>query len=744
MKIHNIFIGALLIGLGCLIFLNIWKEDIQSIGAIQTDMGGDGFKNYFSFSYQYVYGGWIDFKGMLYPYSDIGLYVDAQLGIIWILKFLRELGIDLSEHLLLVLNLLPLFSIILGCLFIYLILRYFSVSNSVALICCCACIALSPQMLRIQSHFALSYVCIIPMFIYGLLRYLHTSRTIVSFFILASFMVFIGYIHPYYIFIVSILTLSIFAYELLLRKINLRILALGTIPIAIFYGILAFIDPHKDRPSNPFGLHIYKTDFSDLIPYYGWGQILFDDIAQFKAYYSEGYAYVSISILVAIVYYIYKNRSIIKLIDTGPRIFNMYSFLLPGLLVLLFSMGVQNLITGNLISDLIAPLKQFRSLGRVSWAFYYLFFIAGSVALNGIYTNFSKSRQKNFFLAILLICFMLDIVPFHQTIRKNMDTYQSEDILKNNSVISDLLKIEGFTPNQFQALYTLPSSTEGMEKLSLKDDWFTKLNSFAFARQTGIPLTSCVQSRAPISPVLNIVCLSSSTFAEKKILDDFPSDKPLLVVLQNDKIQQFKDLLKQCTFIASEDQISLYSLDIAKVLNNKITSSDSLKNSILLSQNTLIQAGSPLVFYNDFDGNDEQPGLMDNSAHFLEEGIETLLAEGIDLTDRILMEMSIWYKIMPDDSNVPVFTLETKKADGTSRLFKTFRDWDFQRIEIVNDWVRLKIEFTLDSIDSTIECTVQGHHIFLDKLLITPSGLSVYQIEKQDYIWKDHLIQKSE
>jgi len=742
MKVQNILICAVLIGLGFLIFLNIWRTDIYRISELQTDMGGDGFKNYFTFSYQYLYGGLFDFKGMLYPYSDIGLYADAQLSIIWILKFLGIFGFDLSKHLLLVLNLLPFFSIVMGCAFIYLILRQHSVEKKLALICCFACIALSPQMLRIQSHFALSYVCIIPMFIYGLLRFKQTSRTLLIFMMLVGFMVFIGFIHPYYIFIVSILALSIFAYEVLLKKLNLRLLALGTVPIAIFYGILTLVDPHSDRPSNPFGLNIYKTDFSDLIPYYGWGKFLFHDTAKFKAYYSEGFAYVSVAIIGAIVYFLIKNKISNNLRTASPGVFTIYSFLFSGIFVLLFSMGILNLISGNLISDLISPLKQFRSLGRVSWAYYYLFFISGSVALNWIYTSLTQATQKYLFLVVLITVFMIDVLPFHQSIRENMEIYKSEDILKNNTVIHKLLKIKGYNPEQFQSVYTLPSSTEGMEKLSLKDDWFTKLNSFAFAKQTGIPLMSCVQSRAPISPVLNIVGLSSSSFAEKKILDDFPSDKPLLVVLQNDRISEFKEVLDQCTFIGKEEQISLYSLDIVNVINEKVTTIDSLHKSTQLSSE--ISSGSPIVFYNDFDNSHEHPGLKDHGSYFLNDGVASLLSESLNLKDSIQMQMSIWYKITPDESNVPVFTIETKGSDRSLRLLRTFRDWDFQRIEVIDDWVRLKVEFTLNSLDSSIECKIQGHHILLDKLLITPSQSSFYQIENNGYIWKDHLIQKSE
>ncbi len=159
---RDLILNCLLLFLGLFFFFYVsLGSRLWNLNDVQFDQSGGGLKNYYTFAYQYRYQSDLKFDGFLYPYGDLTIYADSQIAVVGFLQSLRTFSIDLTDYLLFILNLLPLLSFFIGGVFIILILREYGLNQKYVGITALFCMALSPQVWRIQSHYALSYAFIV-------------------------------------------------------------------------------------------------------------------------------------------------------------------------------------------------------------------------------------------------------------------------------------------------------------------------------------------------------------------------------------------------------------------------------------------------------------------------------------------------------------------------------------------------------------------------------------------------------
>ena len=705
-------------------FIYSWSFELnhRNIEYVQYDQSGDGLKNYYTFAYQLIHEKGVHFSGFLYPWGDLTFFTDSQYSLVFSLKLLSFL-VQLRP--LFIINFLTLLSFVLGGILLFEILRNRGVPILFAIIFGVFGIMMSPQLLRVPSHFGLAYPVFFLSSILLIEKQLSNGDSLISYrtcLVLVSISVISAFIHPYNLLITS-LFLGIIGLIFLVKKqsVGIQVLFCSILPVLVYQLIFFLIDKTDDRPQNPFGIWHYQSGFDDLLPGFG---ILGQHFNQRKVslYLDEGYCY-----LTFIVYVVFTVSILMFCIRrVRGQSFNLelrkweVVLFISSLLCFLFANGFHLKLFGERILEVIPQLRQFRALGRFSWPLYYVSFITASVLT---YRMFIKGNKRLVQLAISLTLFLfmsLELNSYHADINKIVRKYKTKDLLNNEQTIATLLSN---SDSSFQAIIPIPPSTEGAEKFNLQTDYFIKTRSLPYSYQTQTPLTDAIMSRVSLNKMIRSLELTNSRYGYKEFVkSNFPSTEPFLVVVNKEYQEDYLDVLERGSFINQDDKISLYKIELDSILKQDIYSIGEVSADLRdLHFNTLDRCN---YYFESFDQNDGI-GIDNRKGRYLnEKGTHQILNEPICLSDSVY-ELSFWQKLIPAKSNVPHFKVELIQSDSIIKLDQ-FRDWDMKRVEVYKDWVRFHRHYEIPREVDRVTFSVTGEHIILDNILFKALSQDVH------------------
>lgn len=702
----------------------LFGDILFKLNSVQLDHSGDGFKNYFSFAYQYNHGKGLWFEGMQYPYGDLAAYADAQPALVLIMQALRYLGLDIAGKELFFIQALPVLCLVPAGICLHLIMKHYDMPQWWTIITVTICLALSPQLFRFNSHYALAYTFVIPFVWYLFIRYNSNGLQSWKYFSLCFLILLLaGFIHPYLLLVASVFILALFVSNILVKKqIQYTTLLSGLLPIAAFMLINSFIDPYPLRPANPFGIWEYKTELSDMLPFYGWFPDLLSFLPGLRSSYHEGYTYLGTLIFLTPLLGLLIIKRKIQLEK------NLTSATLAGLFCLLFAMGIHVLLTGGNILDWLSPLKQFRSLGRFAWAFYYPWFIILSILFYRS-TKLLKSAAIRFSLiALVSLIWILDAGAYTRAFNNHIQPYTAPNLLQSDTRLLDALSNNGYSAEDFQAILPLPVPVEGAEKFNVYDNWFVKMLAFPYSFQTATPLTGAYMSRTELPNILKQAQVASSFNIEKELLSDLEDDRDLLVLVAKEDKSLYQDFIQSSYAIAELKEVLVRGTSIEKLSRQNI-----LENPA--------ESRSGVLYYNSFKEEDNEGLLSKGSIRI--NGQFQLFKSSLDSLTSDSLVFSVWYKIQPEESNVPFFQLITRNEKNEILQDIKYRDRDIKRIEVMQDWIQIKKDIILDPGSRDIEWNIRADNLFVDHSLITISKDAVCIPLENGYFISDHFIAKS-
>ncbi|MDA8693117.1 hypothetical protein N9L92_03575 [Saprospiraceae bacterium] len=709
---------------GFFILYHMMGNILFELNDVQLDRSGDGFKNYFAFAWQYKHEDGLFFRGMQYPYGDLLAYADGQPLMTMLLVGLKKIGIDFSGYELLLVQGLPILSMAAGFYFLHKIIRNYQVPHWWSIITVIACVMLSPQVYRFNAHFALGYLFCFPSIWYLYIRYSSGRLGNMSYAIITSIaLLAYAYLHPYHLLIGSSFVLGIFIVRLFYKKIDWPQLIAGLLPIILFLVINHLIDPYSDRPQNPWGAWHYKTEFSDLLPFYGWFTKLFSSIITLRNTYHEGYSYLGILMFLFPILYFFKRSKNNDSNDNSTVLPKVAIF--SSLLVLLFSMGIHILITDHKILDWISALKQFRALGRFSWPFYYVGFISLSIYLYKKVSLIENKIIKIILFSFVIIMWMVDGLYYSMKFRKNMNQYKAPNELYTNLEIKNAIN-EKININDYQAILPLPVSMEGAEKLTPSDNWFTKTQGIPYAYQTGLPIIGAYMSRTSLSRILKQYQLGSSEYVKKTIIDDLPNKNSIITLIAKDDKSLYKDIAEKSTLLGETKYVLVYSTSINAFSKTKYITADSLVQS------------EPALLYDDYAGQNKE-GLFSDGKLFVD-GTEILADIDISNYQNDTLTLSTWYRIDADESSIANFHISIADDKQNTISDIHYRDQNVQRMEIIDNWVEIKQEVVLPKNAFQLKWTIKAENLYLDHTLITDQQKLFWYKLSDNYIIYDHYI----
>lgn len=556
---------------------------------------GDGIKAF------YVYAGHIknsagynEFTGMNYPYGQTHIFTDGQTVIAILFKFLSQWFPFFNTHSMGIYNVMMLMSYPLCALLLAGIIKrlnmplVFTVAASVSIT------LLSPQYFRLFGHPTLSYVCFVPLMWWLLIKYNESTKKIKWSLIIACNAMFWFAVHPYYIMLWVLFAMAYFAVAWLQQKkkkaffkTQLPYLILQTIvPLAITRVYIKLYDLHEYRSQSPYGFWEYYAEWNSVfVPNHGihaplFKQLIFPNGTQSwegLAYIGLGAVLVTIYSLFKIVRYFIKRKGSLVLHPVLPPV--LKTAIWASVPVLLFSMCLPFQLGLHSLVEHLSFLKQFRSLGRFAWVFYYIMSV---YAVYVLYLVYRKMRFKKLTVAayvltsVYFVVHIAEALPYHNEGKPKLQespNYFNRKYLPDyyKDAISEVEKIK----HQYQCFIMLPFYHIGSENYGKEFTPQAIQQSMVLSYWTNMPMLNSSAARSPILEAKHIMQFFSPASFNKEIEKDLPNKKDFLLLYNNQPLTDAELYwYNRSEFLWKSNQFELRRLKYTTVFNGALQTND--------------------------------------------------------------------------------------------------------------------------------------------------------------------------
>lgn len=501
---------------------------------------GDAIKNYYTPWYHVAHdSSWHWFEGMNYPYGDHIVFADAQPTLTNTLKALAPLTGNPGAAVPGIMNLLMLLSIMLAAWWMWLILRRMKIPDLPAAVFAALIALLSPQIFRMNGHYALAYSCMVPLTWYLVMRF-RAQRSWTNSLLLTGSAVFWSGFHPYYLMLYALFAGLVWAFDLLLpagggtwrRRLARHwphLFVQLLLPFILFKLYLVLTDPVTDRPAHPYGFTAYTSSWKSVFfpQLYPWIASARKAIG-FSPVHVEGWGYVGLCASVAfgaglgfVISRLRKKEWKRALMPFPQREMNIY--LLTGLFVFLFASGY--LFPGPIGEWIggLPGLSQFRSTGRFVWIFY---FVWTAIAWKLIWEWHRKlsGRWPRIVIALAVLLLAVEAAYSLHLLRKHHihSVSRSASVAKAEAMVP-----KGFSVDAYDALLVTPWYHLGSENFASGSP-DAHMSELLLSVNTGTPLMNASLSRTSFDQTWKLTQFPLAPLERQEILADLAPETRIL------------------------------------------------------------------------------------------------------------------------------------------------------------------------------------------------------------------------
>lgn len=658
---HVFFSSLTVILLAAIVCFKFFGEIILHPNEFLFGYDGDGLKNYYTVAYQVIHGEGLYFNGMLYPFGDHLIFADGQPLLTRILQTFIEPDVDNGSTIIGIMNLMMIASLVICAWCIHRILVWSYVNAWFAVPFALFIAFLSPQVARFTGHYALAYTCFVPISWLLIASFKRYEKPILSSLLSIAVVATFGFLHPYYVFIFAIFLGASLAWEFVESRFQIpKMTHFFPKLIAVFVPLLVFViyqksvDPYTDRPTSPSGIYNYMASFQSVFtptadPFRELFHSYFFRIFIPTSW--EGHAYIGmvpVFFAFASVFLLFqrakKRRWKILTHPILPEALKVA--FIPGIITLLFALGLFHKLGLQWLSEFITPIKQFRSLGRVAWIFYYTFsiwIVYHLYVLFRYYRQNSKGKHIYNYSLILILCgffWMLDaIVNIKHTKAKLLDRSANEVFSGN---YAKQWQESGVSIEDYQAILPLPMLLVGSEKIGLNNGIRSGSQAMIASFSSGLPLIGGAMSRTSSLVTEKSAQLVADSLFPRPILDDFKNDLKLLVLQSNEQLtkeEQRIAYLGEKVFECADYKLLSLSVEELKLMYSQIA----------LAADTLQKQGKhKYLSPNEFEKT--EIALWGERAFRVE-----ALAQLLDtvFASNEVYNLSYWVKVIPEEELLP-------------------------------------------------------------------------------------------
>lgn len=766
-KIH--WLAALVLGIFMVMGLfSNWLNNLNS-GVIEP--WGDGFKAYHAIIYHARYDSTYSwYQGMNYPYGEHVVPGASQPLLSNGMKVLQSIGIPASDYGWGIIHGSILLGIVLAVLFTYLLLRRLGVGFLLSLIGSGFLTLMAPQVFRIGAHYGLAHLEVLPIALYFLHRW-HTKPGWQRCLPLAGVVTIFSLIHFYY-FAILAFTLGGFlgAHWLLSRQwkrwwfYGVQLFLMFGLAAIAFFSWFELTDPTVGRNDAPYGYEVYQAHPTSVFTSHF--QPHWRGIMSYKATPSfEGWAYIGLPAigllgLLAVLWLARRFRQPFLPATTDQRLY-LNALLLAGAGLLLFSFGFpMDELGGAKLMEKLGPLKQFRSLGRFAWLFYYAIGIGLWYSLHLLLKHpnhfFSSGNKRKKWIAYTLIGLTIAVSSLEVVNRwKQLDFRQLRPIadLFEEPLLSDQIDIDY---DRYQAIVPLPYYNIGSGNFWLDQSGWVAHKMQVINWQTGLPSTAAMLTRTALWQTLKQLQFMSEPYRTATLLADLPNQKPFLLIVDTkyrDHLGLKQDHLSNvATFLAEKDNLLFYELPLdayQQQLNNyqALAFEKYQQDSSLVVLNEFSISDSLPFYYQNFDGIQHNGfGILTNevakpitkstpSKGYRQQGLSGDLGNGEDVFDiKANIDsghyvLSFWIDLKPQRHARSVARLHLSQKND---WHKDFPLNEHLRLLDNNGWALIEIPLSLGHHLHRLRLNLQmplleGQQFRVDDVLLRPADLDVFQ-----------------
>lgn len=728
--------------------------------AFVTEAGGDGLKNHFSYVHYIKNDKGFHFTGMNYPYGEHIFYPDQQPLLSGFLSFVHRNVTPVLDSSIGIANVLMLFSVGFCAIFLFLILQKFNLPAWYSLIAAGLIAALSPQIYRFVAHQALGYTVVVPMLWFMLMQFEdHRRKWLWGIAIVTTILVF-GGLHLYYLplGVFFILAYAFIVFLVNIQRLNtvkwtlLGMFVMAILPIIIIQIIISATDPSMaSRIQTPWGFFVYVASFQSIFyPNFTPFHDVLDYYFKVSKIQFEGYGSVGIIGLFTLIFLVIRSfrflihrnfKRIIRFTST-PR---LNHYLWAASLLLLFSMGIPFVWGLEWLLDIIPKIKQFRSVGRFNWAFFYVFMVFTSLYIFLIYKRLRQKKLYSFAFFFLGLVFVLWFANDYAYL-KHVRTYNKNGFISNtlNKPIfpyMDSLKAAGFDANDYQALVGFPFYHSGTEKVGIMRSTLTFDYVAIQAYNIGLPMLNSYIARGNIDEGTQVAQLFGDTILPKPVRQDFHNDKPLLAIVYEDPNQPLfpveQHLINQSEHITSLGNFHFYKMPISVFEHDnsakiqRLNNMDSLYAYNWEGHNFAVSDSSMSFFhYNSFEDGNSEIAFMGKKGIGIDDKSELELYNGkIDLDSGEVLMVSVWVEI---DYREATANLYHQVLDENGKIIGLGYTYPSQILDYHSGWLRLAYELKAEPHVYTHRILLNNPKVIVaDDLLMYPKGAEVF-LKRQD------------
>ena len=738
---------------------------------VMTELGSDGGKNNYTYLYQSLYGQGIWFDGMNYPYGEHIVYTDGQPLFSVLLSCFKPY-VTLPFALGVMWGLISL-SYVVSTVFSFKIMRHFGVSPLPALLFAGLITTCTPQVFRLSGHYALAYTCVIPMFFYWTVKYQSLKQLKYTLYIFIMCLVSV-FVHPYFAAVALVwagcYAVGYMIFERARLAARFRDLAplFGSVlgAFLIFGSVMKLTDRVTDRPTTPYGILVNCAHIRDVVasaysPF--WGYLNEHQLYTRVSTGGEGFSYVGLAVLIATfvsvllgIYNILKKKTGNNVVKPGGF---QAVWLFTAFASLLFSMGVPFIWHLEWMTDYFSVLKQFRTLGRFSWIFYYVITVYGSVVLYTWYARCLANRKP--VIAYLLIGSALAIwcAEAKWYVKHDREVasvgYERYDMFVSAKEESwkQFLANHHRTREDFQSILTLRFFEVGSEKLWLGHNEEVSAYAVAMSVKAGIqlhlPIVDVMMSRTSWSQAFKQVKIAGGPYTEKPMLDDLKSDKPFLLLdIDVEPLEPDQKYLLE----ASDSIGHIYNCYVYACYPSRIKANDKKRADSIRALLPYIGVGDTCIrntgswYIEHFNSSKAAPAFFGAGAAPYSPQVFTVLATipVKPVVDSALYELSCWFLTPADDFKSPCLNVEL--LDSTGKVISVFDGPAKESTDNHGLWLRDYLLFHIPSRCKSVRLRVvndpEKSYKVMDELMLRPvDALIISKDDAGNIMVNNHLFQ---
>jgi len=240
-------------------------------------------------------------------------------------------------------------------------------------------------------------------------------------------------------------------------------------------------------------------------------------------------------------------------------------------------MGVFHHLGLAFLAEFISPIKQFRSLGRVAWVFYY---VAGIWTVHRLYLYYRYAKAHDhgrygyhftLVCAVAAFAWMLDAVVNIKDTKKGILNPTAASYF--GTATAQHWNNAGVRIQAHQAILPLPMMLIGSEKIGIEKGWNSSKHAMIAGFSTGLPMIGGAMSRTSLEVSIRTAQLRADSLFPRTILEDLNRERNILLLRSDEPLNMEEERLiglGRPVYACAEYQLYSVAVDTVKKAYDRI------------------------------------------------------------------------------------------------------------------------------------------------------------------------------